>query len=120
MASTRNRNFPGNYCQEQKQYQNNEKYTLYENSSYGNAYDTRWAGNGLNPGQIPANQMASNSVQIESFLFGINSTNMVSPGLTSINPKFIQLNTANIFQKDQVLLPKPFVLDKRQRPFPVP
>jgi hypothetical protein len=52
MASTRNRNTRGNYNLEEKQYKNFENYTLYPNSQYGEAYDTKLAGNGLNPGQI--------------------------------------------------------------------
>ena len=31
MASTRNKNTPGNYCLEQREYKNSEQYTLYAN-----------------------------------------------------------------------------------------
>ena len=71
MASTRNKNTPGNYCLEQKQYTHSRTYTLYPNSQYGAAYDTKLPGNGLNPGQIPGNKMSYNAPDIESFLFGI-------------------------------------------------
>jgi hypothetical protein len=47
MASTRNRNTQGNYCLEQNSYKQFENYTLYPNSQYGQAYNTRFAGNGL-------------------------------------------------------------------------
>ena len=69
MASTRNINTPGNYYLEQKQYKENEGYTMYSNSQYGAAYNTQLPGNGVNPGQIPWNQLSNNAVQIESFLF---------------------------------------------------
>ena len=49
MASTRNRNTPGNYNLEQRQYNQSETYTLYPNSQYGAAYNTRLPGNGLLP-----------------------------------------------------------------------
>ena len=47
MASTRNKNTPGNYCLEQREYKNSEQYTLYANSQYGAAYNTRLPGDGL-------------------------------------------------------------------------
>ena len=53
MASTRSKNTPGNYCLEQREYKHSEKYTLYPNSQYGAAYDTRMPGTGLLPAQIP-------------------------------------------------------------------
>ena len=57
MASTRNRNTPGNYCLEERQFQNSSNYTLYPNSQYGAAYNTRLPGNGLLPAQIPWNKL---------------------------------------------------------------
>ena len=79
MASTRNRNTPGNYNLEQTEYRQSENYTLYANSQYGAAYNTRLPGNGLMPAQIPWNKMSYNAPDIESFLLGINSTNLVNP-----------------------------------------
>ena len=52
MASTRNNNTPGNYCQQQSAYAHARQETIYKHSAYGEAYDTKWAGNGLNPGQL--------------------------------------------------------------------
>jgi len=45
MASTRNRNTPGNYCLEQRQFAESTNYTLYSNSQYGAAYNTQLPGN---------------------------------------------------------------------------
>ena len=98
MASTQNINTPGNYFLEQKQYKESENYTLYPNSQYGAAYNTKMPGNGVNPGQIPWNQLSYNPVQIESFLLGINSTNLVNPQKPMV-PEFKQLETANFFEK---------------------
>lgn len=119
MASTRNRNTPGNYCLEQRQYQNSSKYTLYPNSQYGAAYNTRLPGNGLLPAQIPWNKLSYNAPDTESFLFGINSTNLVNPAPCFV-PEIAKLDSTNIFEKGSILMPEPLVLDNRQRPFPVP
>ena len=58
MASTRNRNTPGNYNLEQREFKQSENYTLYPNSQYGAAYNTRLPGNGLLPAQIPGNKLS--------------------------------------------------------------
>ena len=119
MASTRNRNTPGNYCLEQRQYNQSENYTLYPNSQYGAAYNTRLPGNGLLPAQIPWNKLSYNAADTESFLFGINSTNLVNPAPCFV-PEIKKLNSANIFEKTAVYMPEPLVIEKNQRPFPVP
>jgi hypothetical protein len=119
MASTRNINTPGNYCLEQRQYQNSENYTLYPNSQYGAAYNTRLPGNGLLPGQIPWNILSYNAPDTESFLFGINSTNLVNPAPCFV-PEIVKLDSANIFKKTPTFIPEPLVIEKGQRPFPIP
>jgi len=119
MASTRSINTQGNYYLEEKEYKQSRNYTLYENSQYGAAYNTQLPGNGLNPAQIPWNQLSNNAVEIESFLFGINSTNLVkaAPPLVA---QFKNLKSANIFSKEPTLIPEPLVVEKKQRPFPCP
>jgi hypothetical protein len=119
MASTRNRNTPGNYCLEQKQYQHSEVYVLYPNSQYGAAYNTRLPGDGLMPAQIPWNKLSYNAADTESFLFGINSTNLVNPAPVFV-PEITQLQAANIYEKQPVFMPEPLILERKQRPFPVP
>lgn len=119
MASTRNKNTPGDYCLEQREYKQNSNYTLYVNSQYGAAYNTAIPGNGLNPAQIPSNQMSKNAPDIESFLFGIDSTNLVNPRKVFV-PEFKTLRSANIYEKTPILVPEPLVIEKNQRPYPVP
>lgn len=119
MASTRNKNTPGNYCLEQREFSQSSNYTLYPNSQYGAAYDTRFAGNGLNPAQIPWNKLSYNAPDIESFLFGINSTNLVNPAPVFV-PDLKRLDSVNVFQKGSVLIPEPLVIQKDQRPLPIP
>ena len=119
MASTRNKNTPGNYCLEQKQFKEASNYTLYPNSQFGAAYNTRLPGNGLLPAQIPWDKLSYNAADTESFLFGINSTNLVNPAPCFV-PEITQLNSTNIYDKKTIFMPEPLVLDKNQRPFPIP
>jgi len=118
MASTRNKNTPGNYCLQQLEYSEGRQYTIYKNSACGEACDTKLPGTGLLPGQIPWNKLSHNSADIESFLFGINSTNLVNPQ-PCLTPELKNLSSANIFEKDATYIPEPLVVEKRQRPFPV-
>ena len=119
MASTRNRNTPGDYCLEQNRNKQTSNYSLYPNSQYGAAYNTNLPGNGLNPAQIPWNKLSYNAPDIESFLLGINSTNLVNPAPCFV-PELAQIKSVNIFEKEQIFIPEPLVLDRNQRPFPVP
>ena len=119
MASTRNRNTRGNYCLEQREYKQFENYTLYPNSQYGAAYNTQFAGNGLLPGQIPWDKLSHNAADTESFLLGINSTNLVNPAPCFV-PEIVQLCDYNIYKKGPTFVPEPLVIEKNQRPFPVP
>ncbi len=115
MASTRNRNTPGNYCLEQKRYAGMIQWNLYENGSSGRAVDDKLAGNGLNPGQMPWDSLSGNPADIESFLRGIGSTNLVqrAPDLT---PELKRLDSAHVFQKSPVIMPIPQAIAKHQRP----
>jgi len=119
MASTRNKNTPSDYCLQQQTYTQARQHTIYKHSAYGEAYDTKWAGNGLNPGQLPWNTMSNNAPDIESFLFGINSTNLVNPQ-PCLTPELKQLPTANVFEREPTYIPQPLVIEKKQRPFPTP
>jgi hypothetical protein len=114
MASTRNKNTPGNYNLEQRDHLLSASYKLYANSSNGAAYNTQLAGNGLNPGQIPGNQLSRNTADIESFLFGINSTNLVGQSFNP-RPELISLSSIHIFDKPNTVMPLPLYLDKNQR-----
>jgi hypothetical protein len=115
MASTRNRNTQGNYNLEQRNNDLSSSYKLYENSSHGAAYNTNQPGNGLNPGQIPSNKMSHNASDIESFLFGINSTNLVNPA-PKIRPDLVWLDSVHLYQKDGVLMPLSLRIAPNQRP----
>jgi hypothetical protein len=118
MASTRNKNTPGNYCLEQRKFHQFEHYTLYKNSQYGEAYHTQFAGNGLNPAQIPWNQLSNNAADTESFLFGINATNLVKPAPIFV-PEIKNHCSVNLYEKQPTIIPNPLIIEKNQRPYPV-
>ena len=119
MASTRNRNTPGNYCLEERQYKHSSHYMLYPNSQYGAAYNTKLPGIGLLPAQIPWNKLSYNAADTESFLFGINSTNLVNPAPCFV-PEIAKLQSANIYKQGPIYIPEPLVIEKNQRPYPIP
>lgn len=113
MASTRNKNTSINYNIQQKENFRLNNYTTYK--AYGESYNTTLSGNGLNPGKLPSNILSNNCYDIESFLFGINSTNLVNP-TTSFTPELNSLNQTHIFNKDDILMPKDLVIQNNQRP----
>ena len=76
-------------------------------------------GNGLMPAQIPWNKLSHNAADTESFLFGINSTNLVTPAPCFV-PEIAKINSTNIYEKGPVFIPEPLAIEKNQRPFPVP
>jgi hypothetical protein len=120
MASTRNINTRGNYNIEMNKYKHSATYTLYENSQYGSAYDTRLAGNGVNPGAIPWNKLSNNAADIESFLFGINLTDLTTTTDKVLYPELLCLETQNFYQKQPTIIPEPLIIEKNQRPYPTP
>ena len=116
MASTRNKNTSGDNCLEETKNKNSRNYTLYKHSQYGEAYHTKIAGNGLNPGQMPVNTLSQNSADIESFLFGINSSNLVSPA-ENLTPRLNDLQSQHLYKKSTVFIPEPLIIEKNQRPY---
>lgn len=115
MASTRNKNTMSNYKIEQRNFDVMNNYTFYEHSSSGKAEKTLLPGLGLNGARIPRDEISYNSVNTESYLFGINSTNLVKPHKYE-KPRNRNLNTLNIHEKERVIMPYPLVIEKNQRP----
>ena len=77
MASTRNKNTCSNYCLEQRITTQSLHYWEYKNGASGAAYSPAIPCVGIMPSQMPREAFSRNSVDIESALFGINSTNLV-------------------------------------------
>uniref|UniRef100_A0A6C0CJ26 Uncharacterized protein n=1 Tax=viral metagenome TaxID=1070528 RepID=A0A6C0CJ26_9ZZZZ len=119
MASTRNNNTPGDYCLQQKSYQHSLEYNEFKNSQVGSAYKNSLPTLGITPSHMPREAFSQNSVEIESALFGINSTNLVNPQKPVV-PELKYLPSVSYFEKLPNFMPEPLVVEKNQRPFPVP
>lgn len=116
MASTRNRNTPGNYAAEQRMYQGISNYRDYNESNYyGVAQNTYFAGNGLVGMKAAHRNLSDNYCDIETFLFGIGSTNLANPQ-APITPSIKQLPSLNICDRLPFILPEDFVPLTGQRP----
>ena len=119
MASTRNKNTPGNYCLEQRQYHRADQWRMYEHGAAGVAVTTDFAGNGLLSGHIPSRMLSTNATDIEGYLFGINSTNLVSPA-PPLTARINRLDTLNMYERPPVIMPPTLEPSLNQRPFPAP
>jgi len=117
MSSTRNINTRGNYQLQQRQFHESEQYNLYINSQAGEAYQTNLAGVGLIQGYTPWNKLSANPADTESFLFGINSTNLVHPA-PNFHPEPLFPSYINLFNPRPTIMPNPLVIE-RNRPFPI-
>jgi hypothetical protein len=114
MASTRNKNTPGDYNLEQFSLDRQRTYIHYEHSSYGKPVETMQAGNGLCHGRIAGWNLSHNTEDIESYLFGIGSTNLVSPK-PDPTPEYKSLKQLHIADRLTFIMPNPLVIQSGQR-----
>ena len=119
MASTRNKNMPNDYCLQQRSYMDTRNYAEYTYSQVGRAYNNALPTMGITPSHMPREAFSRNSVEIESALFGINSTNLVTPE-TPVNPELTRLPEISYFDRLPVYMPEKLVVQTDQRPFPIP
>jgi hypothetical protein len=118
MASTRNKNMPGDYKLEQCQNTLANNYELYPNSQFGKAYKDALPCLGFNPSYMPLQTFAYNAIEIESALFGINATNLVNPQ-APVKPEIRPLPTIKYFDTLPLFMPAPLVIESKQRPYPI-
>lgn len=112
MASTRNKNQQGDYRVEQLAY--NQQFAYKTNKEYSIVNPTYLAGDGLIQGRVPDSLLARNPQDIESFLFGIDSTNLVKPqGPVSAQLKCI--SSASIMHKVPLIMPHDLYMQPNQR-----
>ena len=64
---------------------------------------------------MPRQAFSHNSIDIESALFGINSTNMVTPQVPVV-PQMKTIKTIEVFKTPKLIMPKEFNPEKNQRP----
>ena len=114
MASTRNRNTPGDYRLEKGAYQAAATYNTYE--PYGLPAASYYPGLGIAGAKMARTELASNSCDIESNLFGIGSTNLETPQPTVI-PNMKQPKSLNFADRVPFFMPKQLEVDTSiQRP----
>lgn len=118
MTSTRNKNTIHDYHLEQKQNNEVNSYQLYENSSYGSSYQTSIPELGYTPSKMSREAFSSNYIDIESELRGIGTSNLVT-GYTNVVPNYKSIEFKPYFTTIPMIMPKPLVIEKNQRPFPV-
>ena len=114
MSSTSSKNTPGNYRLEQNINDNFGTYCTYVN--YGVPSQTNFPGNGLLTGRMAPSDLAYNGRDVESFLWGIGSTNLVE-ARTPTTPQIKQLQSLNIIDRIPIMVPEPLVVKKDQRPY---
>ena len=119
MTSTRNKNTRSDYNLERLYSENIYNNKIFLHSSYGKPYKESLPSLGPMPHNISRETQASNSIDIESQLFGIGSTNLVS-GCNYVNPDIKNLPLINYFERpDAVIMPVPMIYNNEQRPFPI-
>ena len=119
MASTRNKNTCSNYCLEQRIITQSLKYWEYKNGASGAACSPAIPCMGIMPSHMPSHLFSKNYVDIESALFGINSTNLVETQKPVV-PQLTTLPEVSFVARMPLIMPDPLVVEKSQRPFPVP
>jgi hypothetical protein len=115
MSSTRNKNTPGNYAMEKWAYTKKHEELMFIHASQGQAITTQLPGNGLLSGRIAGRDLASNSCDIESALFGIGSTNLENP-LPHVTPQINYLRSLNVMNKIPMVIPVRYENEPNQRP----
>ena len=115
MASTRNKNDRGNYKSEEQGRESQRLYLMYKNQGNGQAFTNHYAGDGLLGGQMGPLVLSSNFADIDSFLKGTGSTNLVMPQNT-IQLMSKELESVSVIDRLPVLIPEPLKMDKHQRP----
>ena len=116
MASTRNRNCPGDYKMEQTQFRENLNYLTEKQNGYSVPVETYYAGNGLLMGRIASENLAHNACDIESYLRGTGATNLVNPA-GEFYPNIKPFQSLSIMNKTPLIMPEPLVVRKDQRPY---
>jgi len=118
MSSTRNRNTPGNYKQEQWQFQRQTDYSIHP--PFANPSQVALPGDGLGGCRIRSGgELAGNYNDIESILFGIGSTNLVKPQ-PPVQAELRQLPELSVVDRRvPMVIPADFVVQNNQRPYPV-
>ena len=117
MTSTRNKNTRNDYCLQQRNYDLARNYNKYAYSQYGKAYNVAMPDIGIIPSYMPRGTLSNNPVEIESRLFGINTTNLVKPQ-GHVTPLLKTIKTISYFDRIKLEMPEDLIVSREERPFP--
>jgi len=115
MSSTRNKNDRGNYQLEERGREEQRLYLGFRNQGNGQAFTNHYAGDGLIMGKMGPSVLSRNFADIDSYLKGTGSTNLVVPTVP-VQPQFKELESLSIIDRTPLILPKPLKHIKHQRP----
>jgi hypothetical protein len=115
MASTRNKNTPGDYKAERNINNNTVDYYTNHKNSYGVPNTTYYPGDGLLQGRVASENLSHNNIDIETQLFGIGSTNLVHHKINQL-PELKPLQSLSIINRPPIIIPEPLIIHKDQRP----
>ena len=117
MASTQLKNSKGIYKQEQLLNNNHLDYNNYKYQS--TPYNSHLPSLGINSGNMKTgyynNVLSNNACDIESSLFGINSSNLAQAPFNP-TPSLNKLNEKSYFELPNAFLPNPLIIQNNQRP----
>ena len=113
MASTRNKNMNTEFTLQQRMntYICDQRTSKERTVAYMNAIPCA----GVNMGHMPNHTLAHNATDIESSLYGVGSSNLVTPK-KDFTPRIKSLPTLSFFERMQTVIPEPLVIEKNQRP----
>jgi hypothetical protein len=114
MASTRNNNMKTEYTLQQIGYSNVLERNMYKHSTYGNPTNPGLplAGSAP-PSHMSRCLLSNNSIDIESRLFGIGSSNLVkSP--PKVVPQLNKLKDIQFFKRPNIIVPRDIYISTNQ------
>lgn len=113
MASTRNKNTYHDYSLFKRENNLILQNRIFENRRIAEVSAIPCAG--INIGHMPNTVLSKDATDIESRLYGINSTNLVEPA-KDFTPRINNLPSVAFFERPKVYLPEPLVIENNQRP----
>jgi hypothetical protein len=115
MTSTRNKNMPNEYKIQQQFNSNIMDNNLYINSQYGKPISEYIPSVGYMPSHMSRDSFSNNSIDIESTLYGIGSTNLVN-GCQTVVPSMKNIYFKNWFDRPNSVIMPPPMFYNQERP----
>ena len=113
MASTRNKNTPGDYRLEKESIISQRNYIT--STSFALPIQSYHPGDGLLGAKTARTVLSSNACDIESSLFGIGANNLENPK-PKVFPELNTLKSLSIIDKVPLIEPRPLAVNHANRP----